>query len=230
MDLYHCLNRGVDGRPLFLDSQDYARFVHDLYEFNDTALSGTTHNLFNRKSRTGFVNPSSRKRELIVDIHGWCLMGNHYHLLLSERVEGGLRLFLRKLNVGYANYFNEKYERKGTLFQGRTKKILIERNAHFLYILHYIHLNPLDFLEGAEEWRERDSSSVADAGRALDHLDKYRWSSFLDYCGTKNFPSILTTEFFNGVFGDYRKTIMEFLRQRANEQDSDLRTRLGLNE
>lgn len=63
-------------------------------------------------------------------------MANHYHLLLSELVEGGITLFLRKLNIGYAKYFNERHGRQGTLFQSRTKKILIERHAHFLYILH----------------------------------------------------------------------------------------------
>ena len=63
------------------------------------------------------------------------MMKNHYHLLLSELVENGMSLFLRKLNVGYAKSFNEKYERVGTLFQGRTKKILIENDAHFNYII-----------------------------------------------------------------------------------------------
>ena len=54
------------------------------------------------------IHISSEKR--IVDIHGWCLMRNHYYLLLSERVEGGLTTFMRKLNTGYTNYFNERYK------------------------------------------------------------------------------------------------------------------------
>jgi putative transposase len=136
------------------------------------------------------------------------LMRNHYHLVVSERVEGGLTRFLRKLNVGYAKYFNERYERSGTLFQGRTKKILIVNDAHFLHILHYIHLNPLDFLDGASSWREGRIESV---DHALAHLDSYRWSSFADYCGNRNFPSLLTTELFAGIFTDYRKTISAYL-------------------
>ena len=78
-------------------------------------------------------------------------MGNHYHLLLSERREGGISDFMRKVNVGYAKFFNEKYKRTGTLFQGRTKKVLVDSDAHFLHILHYIHLNPLDLLNGAKQ-------------------------------------------------------------------------------
>lgn len=133
MELWHALNRGVDGRDLFLDSQDYARFVHNLYEFNDSVPADNLWRLFDPTGMKGFVNPSfSRIRERLVDIHGWILMKNHYHLLLSERVEGGMSLFLRKLNVGYANYFNERYGRKGTLFQGRTKKVLVEKLERLL--------------------------------------------------------------------------------------------------
>ncbi len=136
-------------------------------------------------------------------------MGNHYHLLLSERREGGLSLFLRKLNVGYANYFNERYKRSGTLFQGRTKKIHVNSDAYFLHILHYIHLNPLDFLKGAEEWRTLE---IQNSKKALEYLEKYRWSSYLDYCGKKNFPSVINKDLFGDVFRNYRKTIGSYLK------------------
>ncbi|HEY4473582.1 MAG TPA: transposase [Candidatus Paceibacterota bacterium] len=209
MDFYHVLNRGVEGRALFLDSSDYVRFVHNLYQFNDTAPAAASER--RHFSNVGFTKPYIRER--IVDIHGWCLMKNHYHLLLSERVEGGLSLFLRKLNVGYANYFNERYERSGTLFQGRTKKILIEKDAQFNYILHYIHLNPLDYLKGAEGWRIRSKGKgIKSAKAALDYLEHYRWSSYLDYCGKENFPSVVTTEFFGDAFGKYETAIREYLK------------------
>ncbi|OGG65362.1 hypothetical protein A3D71_03210 [Candidatus Kaiserbacteria bacterium RIFCSPHIGHO2_02_FULL_55_20] len=204
--LYHALNRGVEKRILFLDDQDRARFVHDMYEFNDTAPAGNAYRLFHPMME--IVSPSLRQREQIVDIHGWCLMGNHYHLLLSERLENGLSLFLRKLNVGYAMYFNEKYKRSGTLFQGRTKKLRINSEAYFLHILHYIHLNPLDFLEGAGSWREL---RIASEEKAAQHLNEYRWSSYLDYCGQKNFPSVITKELFGDVFKNYQKTALSYL-------------------
>jgi len=217
MELWHALNRGVDGRNIFLDSQDYARFVHNLYEFNDAIPS---YNRGRRLDPSGMFDLRNRTSERLVDIHGWVLMKNHYHLLLSERVEGGISLFLRKLNVGYANYFNERYERKGTLFQGRTKKILIERAAHFLYILHYIHLNPLDYLQGTEEWRVRNKGGIRNMKGALDYLDSYRWSSYLDYSDKKNFPSILTTSFFKGALGNPRQAVKEYLKDAETEYSS----------
>lgn len=135
-------------------------------------------------------------------------MGNHYHLLLSELLEDGITRFLMKLNVGYAKYFNKRYERVGTLFQGRTKKVHIESDAHFLHILHYIHLNPLDFLKGSEQWR---SLKIQNAKAAMRRLESYRWSSYLDYCGKKNFPSVVTMELFGDVFGNYRKELSSYL-------------------
>ena len=213
MDLYHVLNRRVESGVLFLDSSDYVRFVHNLYEFNNSSpAEGLARRDRKQSLNVGFTKPYIQRKKL-VDIHGWCLMKNHYHLLLSERVEGGLSLFLRKLNVGYANYFNERYERAGTLFQGRTKKILIENDAQFNYILHYIHLNPLDYLKGGEGWRVRDKGkNIRSVREALDYLKEYRWSSYLDYIGEQNFPSVVTTSLFGEAPGEYKKTIIKYLK------------------
>jgi putative transposase len=224
MDLYHVLNRGVDKKTLFQDDRDRLRFVHDMFEFNDTAPAGNTHHFFLREIKNKSFDKDNTDRNLdlrspnigwrparkqIVDIHAWCLMGNHYHLLLSERVAGGLTLFIRKLNIGYAKYFNERYDREGTLFQGRTKKKLITSDAYFLHILNYIHLNPLDFHSFAKTWRER---RINDHVRALAELSKYRWSSYQDYCGQRNFPSIINMSLFKDVFTDYRKEVKTYLK------------------
>jgi putative transposase len=142
-------------------------------------------------------------------------MKNHYHLLLSERTEGGITQFIRKLNIGYAKYFNERYDRVGTLFQGRTKKVPITNDRQFFYILHYLHLNPLDHRAGSRNWRE---GKIKDSEEALAYLSQYRWSSFLDYAGRSNFPSILTTSLFKESFKDYQKEIVRFVKDMKQEQ------------
>ena len=216
MELYHVINKGVDGRDIFLDTQDYARFVHDLYEFNDTAPALEFHHATSRTANVGRTTSYIRKQ--LVDIHGWELMKNHYHLLLSERIEGGITLFLRKLS-GYARYFNERHKRRGTLFQGRTKKILVERQEHFLYILHYLHLNSLDYLPGAKKWRIRNKGTISDIAKTLEYLKNYRWSSYPDYCGISNFPSILTKTLFDRALGkDYTSSLKEYLSDRVVEE------------
>lgn len=218
MELYHVIYRGVDGRKIFLDDQDRARFVHDLYEFNDTAPAQAY--VRTPAAHAGLPLPNvghsmSYIRERIVDLHGWKLMDTHVHLLFSERVEDGLSFMLRKMR-GYARYFNERHERHGTLFD-KTKKVLIEREAHALYILHYLHLNGLDDLPGAAGWRERDEGTIADVDAAIEHLKADKWSSFRDYCGIRNFPSILTKTLYEDHAGEYAAELKQYLADRTDE-------------
>lgn len=222
MDLYHVLNHSIEGRNLFLDSQDYARFIHNLYEFNDTRPADNLHRLFDPKMKDLRGLSFCRTRERLVEIHGWCLMKDHYHLLISELAEGGLVRFMMKVNVGYAKYYNERYGRRGHLFQGKTKKILIEHEAHFLYLLHYVHLNPLDYLTGASMWRERDKSTIRNTKETLKYLSDYRWSSYLDYCDKKNFPSIITKNLFGNVFENYQDAIKDYLKAVEISSTTDL--------
>ncbi len=207
--LVHALNRGVDKRDIFMDDHDRRRFAYGLMIFNDEKAIDMAA-LKIKGLPMSFSIESGAKRKRLVDIHGWCLMRNHYHLLLSPRVENGISLFLQKLNIGYVKYFNDRHQRQGTLYQGRTKQVTIARDAHFLHILNYIHLNPLDFHKGSSEWRER---SIGDMSGALAHLQKYRWSSYADYCGAENFPAIVTTRLFSSSPANYARDIKSYLRQ-----------------
>src|SRR3989344_2076289 len=101
MELYHLLNRGVDKRAVVLDEEDRVRFVHDLFVMNDKQAVLHPELRGRRDERT--------PRKLLVNIHCFSLMGNHYHLLVSEAMPAGISLFMKKLNMGYARYFNEKY-------------------------------------------------------------------------------------------------------------------------
>ena len=195
----------MDKQDLFLENGDRVRFVHNLFEFNDAAPANNTSRRLMNDLRSHLLG----ERKMLIDIHGWCLMRNHYHILISERRVGGLTQFIRKLNIGYSKFFNDKYKRSGTLFQGRTKKILISSQSHFLHILNYIHLNPLDYRLESAQWRERH---IKDSARALAYLKKYRWSSYLDYCGIQNFPSIINTRLFRDVFGNYEKELVSYLK------------------
>ena len=108
-EIYHALNRGVDKRKIFMDDRDYYRFVHDLFEFNDEEC--VLNNYFRFKRLTigvGHQYIEHKKRKMLVDVLAFCLMPNHYHLMLSPRVENGVSLFMKKLNGGYVNYFNKK--------------------------------------------------------------------------------------------------------------------------
>jgi putative transposase len=210
MELWHVLNRGVDQRKIFLDDRDRFRFVHGLLLFN-TSLPATNTTFLLTSKNIDFVS-RYRSEEKIVDVHGWCLMDNHYHLLLSEKVDEGITTFLRKLNIGYAKYFNEKYRRTGSLFQGRTKKILIENDAHFLHILNYIHLNPLDRSKKLADWRTKGISSMR-AAKAL--LNDYPWSSYKDYLGKGKFGDLLTKNVFIEAYGDIEHALNTYSAEES---------------
>ena len=199
------LNRGVEKRTLFLDEQDYRRFISGLELFNDTrSIDNLQRTLQSKEVRL----TKSNIKEALVYIHGWCLMRNHYHLLVSEKIDGGITKFIRKLNIGYSKYFNKKYRRSGTLLQARTKKVLIETDPHFLHILNYIHLNPLDYHLDTKRWRE---GNIADVTKAVLYLEKHKWSSYHEYRNKSEFPNITTTKFFSDVFEDYPKQLKKYL-------------------
>lgn len=197
-----------------MDKQDHFRFIHDLYEFNDKERVGSTHFKFQEyiARDTNHIESKQRpERELLVDILAFCLMPNHYHVLLTPKVEKGIPLFMQKLNMGYSQYFNKKYERSGTLFQGRYKCIPVVDETHYLHLPFYIHFNPLDL--SYPEWRENKISSHK---LALEFLKSYRWSSHLDYLGIRNFSSILNMELLTDIFDGkdgYKKLTTSYLKE-----------------
>ncbi len=211
-EIFHILNRGVDKRDIFLDDQDYTRFIHDLFEFNDVEAVLNLNRSFNGGQLMDLRNPSIRKpRKFIVEILAFCLMPNHFHLMLRQKEDGGITKFMRRLGIGYANYFNQKYERTGTLFQGRFKSILVTEENHFIHLPYYIHFNPLDLTES--DWR---TGKINDYQKAMSFLNSYRWSSHLDYIGQKNFPSVTQREFLLKVFNsseDYKKGVANWLKE-----------------
>ena len=211
LQLIHVLNRGVDKRNIFLDDQDRFRFIHDLFEFNNQEkVNNVFHSFhkYNNDIECHYIKKPARK--LLVQVHAFCLMPNHYHLLLSRKIDTGISQFMQKLNMGYSKYFNEKYKRTGTLFEGRYKSVTIIDETHFNHIPYYIHLNPLDLI--APEWRKNE---LKDYKKALDFLNSYRWSSHLDYLGKKNFPSITQRGSLLEIFGSsegYEKNIKQWLK------------------
>lgn len=224
--VYHVLNRGIEKRKIFLDEQDYFRFIHDLFEFNNVESINNVFYTFNKQYndvRHHYIkiNRNNRKpRKLLVKIHAFCLMPNHYHLLLTPITENGIALFMKKINGGYVKYFNERYKRKGTLFEGRYKRILVKDEPHFIHLPYYIHLNPLD-LE-FPEWRNRELKNYKEA---MKFLENYRWSSHPDYIGKKNFPSISQREFLMKFFGgpkQYKEDMTNYFKTLDLEDIQDI--------
>lgn len=204
-EFYHLFSRGVDKRKIFMDTNDYLRFIHDLYEFNDVKPASEF-------SRRQDKNVGHRKSH-IVNIHAFIQMPNHYHLLVEPLIESGVTLFMKKLNIGYAKAFNLKQERSGYLFQGRFKDVYVKNDTQLAHLICYIHANPLDLWK--KDWKEKNLTKT-EINEALKFLENYRWSSHLDYLGIKNFPSVINDKFLLKFFGGtkgYKEYFIDWLRQ-----------------
>lgn len=196
-----------------MDNRDYLRFLHQLYELNDEDAVVNVKYYFNPETGTVESRPvykAAKPRRLLVDILVFTLMPNHYHLMLRQTAENGITKFMQKLGTGYTLYFNKKYDRSGSLFQGRFKAVHITSSEHLIFLPHYIHSNPLKLNYGGST--------------SIEFLQRYRWSSFLDYIGIDNFPSISERQYILEMFGGESKyrlhteyCLKEFSREDINK-------------
>lgn len=199
-----------------MDEQDYFRFIHNLFDFNDENPATNSGYYFDPDSmdvETGSNQPLKKEtphRKLLVEILVFTLMPNHFHLLVRQKKDGGIVKFMHKLGTGYTMYFNRRYIRDGVLFQGKFKAVMVERDEYFQYLPHYIHCNPLGL---KRLYRGRTS---IDWRRKMKFLEDYRWSSFPDYIGNNNFPSVTQRELLINEFGSeagYKKHTKDYLRE-----------------
>lgn len=183
---YHIYNRGVEKRSIFENRRDYGRFLKTL---NYYRLAGP------KPRFSKFLINKSFKPELaekIVEIAAYCLMPNHFHLLIRQLKDGGITEFLSKLSNSYTKYYNTKHTRVGPLLQGEFKAVLIESDEQLMHVSRYIDLNPyVSFL--------------------VKDLNFYEWSSYGDYIG-KTTGGICNKETVMGFFKsprDYEKFVLD---------------------
>ena len=119
----------------------------------------------------------------LVDILAYCLIPNHFHLVLRQKSKDGITKFMNRIGTAYSMYFNTKYRHSGVLFQGRFKSVHIDSEQYFRYIFSYIHLNPIELVESS--WKEK---GIDDLARVKDFVNKYSYSSFLDYSAVARPP------------------------------------------
>lgn len=139
---YHIYNRGVAKQEIFRDNQDYGVFLRFLKEYLlplDHPDLRALHKLAPRRNPT---NCSSDVKLLV-----YCLMPNHFHLLLKNVTEKGLEKFMRAVGTNYAMYFNKRYERVGPLYQGVYRAVQVETDEQLVYLSKYIHTNPKKLMD-----------------------------------------------------------------------------------
>ena len=146
--IYHIYNRGVEKRTIFLDEQDYAVFLHLLKYYLSPTDQDTIHPLMKFQGFSVVRPRPLANLEKEIDLIAYCLMPNHFHLLLKQHAVNGVTKLLIRLLTTYALYFNKRYKRVGYLFQGPYRAVLIEDDSYLLHLSRYIHLNPVELTRG----------------------------------------------------------------------------------
>lgn len=176
-ETYHVYNRGAHKRDIFKDEADYLRMKMLLYLHNGKAPVIMRDILSKYKGRSYVdVFGNEQPDKTLVDILAYCLMPNHFHIVLQQKSDNGITKFIRKVGTGYSMYFNTKYEHSGVLFQGRFKSSHIDNDAYHRYIFAYVHLNPIELVES--KWKE---GGIKSPGKVRKFLHGYAHSSFYDY-------------------------------------------------
>ncbi len=171
---YHVINRGNGGEKIFKNDRDKEKFL----EYLATAV-----------------------QRFSVIVHTYCLMDNHFHLLLQTQ-DANLSKAIQWLNVSYATYFNKKRQRSGHLFQGRFKAVLVDADEYLEQLSRYIHLNPVQ------------AKIVA---KPMD----YPWSSYPAFVGKTKNPEWLTTGEILSHFEKRRSTAIKKYKSFIEEVDID---------
>jgi len=169
-EFYHGYNRGNDKRTIFIDEQDKERFQKLLYLCNGQKA------LDFRAIPQGLDAYDYDKGERLVAIGSYSLMDNHLHLLMHEIVDGGISAFMQKIGTAHTMFFNKKYDRSGSLFQGPFKAKHLDSDEYLKHIFAYIHLNQIDLIESG--WKEK---KIRNMRKVIEHLESYKFSSLPDH-------------------------------------------------
>jgi putative transposase len=140
-EYYHIYNRGTDKRDIFSGGFDYFRFIRSLKEFNqvEPIVSLYIKDQLEKAGKTVVVGPLHDEK--LVEIVAFNLLPNHFHLILKQSRDGGVSEFMKRVSGGYTRYFNYKYKRSGSLFQGKFKATHINSNEKLLYLSAYVNGN-----------------------------------------------------------------------------------------
>lgn len=135
---YHVYNRGVEKRIIFMDDLDYRYFLNLLKIYLEPKVESElfqNQTIYPRRPLNNFYGE--------IELIAFCLMPNHFHLLVHQKSSKSIEIFMRSLLTKYSMYFNKRHSRVGHLYQGPYKAVLVENDSQLLHLTRYIHLNPL---------------------------------------------------------------------------------------
>ncbi|MCL5795035.1 MAG: transposase [Patescibacteria group bacterium] len=143
--IYHVLNKSIEGFKIFNYANDFHRMLEliNYYKYRDTPVKFSQFSTLNKIEQKDIRQRFAKSDNTLVNIIAFCLMPTHIHLVLKQTSEKGISTFTGNILNSYAKYFNTKYKRKGPLWEGRFKSVLIDSDRQLLHLTRYLHLNPV---------------------------------------------------------------------------------------
>lgn len=203
--IYHLFNRAIDRQTIFTTKWEYKRALETLkyYHFANLPFKFSQFLNLPEDDRQKMVLELNKKNEKIVEFIAFCIMPNHFHFLVKQLKPNGISKFMSDFTNSYTRYFNTKHERKGHLFEGLFKAVLVESDEQLVHLSRYIHLNPVtSFIIKQEE------------------LERYNWSSLPEYLELSD-EGLCNKDLVMNMFlsvNDYRKFVIDHIKY-AQELD-----------
>ena len=196
---YHIFNRGVAKQPIFTSQREYKHFILTLqfYMYGNTTIRLSRFLEYALEERNNYFRTLKENSKPLIEIFAYSLLPNHYHLLVRQKVDGGIQKYMSLVGNSYAKYRNTRSKRVGPLWQGPYNDVYVETEDQFLHLSRYIHLNP--FVSGVV---------------TLNDLWKYPYSSLPTYLHDFHENFVNTDEilsFFHNNPDKYR----DFLKDHA---------------
>jgi len=152
MEIYHVFTKSIAKFTVFLDHKDYARMIELLKYYKNKPILKFSD--YKKLKETKVYYNSVKSETPFVEIIAYCLMPTHIHLVLQEISPSGISEYMRIVLDSYTRYFNKRIGRKGPLWEGRVKRVLVESDEQLLHLTRYVHLNPVSagIVEKPEDW------------------------------------------------------------------------------
>lgn len=204
---YHIYNRGVAKQKVYVDEQDFGVFLSycktyllpkDVTALQDVLSSDASSKEKDRALKLLRMNNFADT----IKLHAYCLMPNHFHMLLYQKEADSMDRFMNSLGTRFAMYFNKKYKRVGPIFQGVYKAVRITSEEQLMYLTKYIHRNP-----------------DPDQGKTF---QSYPYSSYAAYCGLVKIPWVLRDFIVDIVSQNAKhkqKKYQEFVEERRDYEE-----------
>ena len=179
---YHIFNRAVNKQVIFHNTGDYIRFLFLILHFQSAIK--VSH--LNREVKE-FAESLGQHRVLtiekrMVELVAFCIMPNHFHLIVKELEESGIASYMQRVLNAYGKYYNTKYEKSGHVFQGPYRAVHISDDRQLLHLSAYIHRNPREI----SKWFRKE--------------EQYTWSSYQDFIGENRWGKLILPDIVIGQF------------------------------